>query len=183
MALVASNLKDAIVDGFEPLNQDFADGNLSNPPTAYTSKLSEIINEYVVDNASLTFSWTATNPGTGAPDPIVSTTGEFLTFTVSITPSGITDPSLAQSALATQMGTSVLTSTYNITATGFITTPAAIGTLSSPISFNINSTEPEQALLQLSTDIINWIKAFVLATPCAGTHGVYVGSGSVTAIS
>ena len=75
--------------------------------------------------------------------------------------------------------------TYNITDVGFVTNPAAMTTAPglSFLTISISGDNRDTAMEQLATNIINWVKALGPTVPCAGSHGVYVGAGTPTAIT
>lgn len=144
--------------------------------------LSSAISEYIVENAVINFSWIAVNPVGGAPDPITSAAGSFTSMPIVLTPSGVTDYEQSQAQFSSQCDSGFSASQYNITDAGFSTTPAVAGT-SIPLTLSIPETNSyDEAMSALASNIVDWIKQQVPTIPVSGTHGVYVGAGSVISI-
>jgi len=158
----------------------------TNPAEAMTA-LGMSISNYILANAVLTFSWIASNTVYPyEPDPIIVATGGFLSVTIILTPGGETNHSAAKLTFETQIMNGMKTATYNITQ---ITVPpfATVAGISSDIgavTLNVTGlTARDAAFLQMATDIITWLKAYIPAMTCAGTRGTYSGIGTVTNIS
>ncbi len=151
-------------------------------PASALTALGNAIADYVKDNAEILFSWTAAmvNPPF-TPDPTVIANGEIVDLTIVLTPSMATTQPAALSALAGEIQAGFMTGMYNITDSGFATSPAVMADIP-PLTISIMASDRDSAYLQLANQIIDWITAYVPATPCAGTHGNYTGSGSATTI-
>jgi hypothetical protein len=175
MALIASNLKDSIKNDLQ------GKGTASDALSA----LATTVATYIKDNAVVNFGWVAAlaNPPF-TPDPIVVASGGIIALSFTLTPSMATTQTDAMTAIKTQFIAGLSLGTYNITDAGFTTSPGLLST--SPtintLSFSISGTDQDTALLQFATGIINWVKAQVPITPCSGTHGTFVGVGTVVSI-
>lgn len=172
--LNASDLKSAI----------FAEiANLTDAGTAL-QKLGNAIANYVKVNAEISFSWIAVNPVGGAPDPTTSAAGAITSMAISLTPSyGTVDHNVAQAHLQDECNAALSISVYNITDAGFSTAPAAFGIVI-PLLLSLPQTSDSDAAIgELAANIVDWIKSQVPALPVPGTHGAFVGAGTVISIS
>jgi hypothetical protein len=175
MALVPATLRDNIKSAL--LDKDNATDTLST--------LASTCHDYIKSNTLITFAWTAALPNPpNTPDPVIVATGEIVSLTFTLTPSMATSQPVAMNTLKTQLIAGLTLGTYNITQSGFATTPALMSTSPSLslLTLNINGSDQDTALLQLATGIIDWVKAQVPSGPCSGNHAAYVGAGLVTSI-
>ena len=179
MSLSASALQSAIQTAFN------TSSNLT--PESANTLMGNTLSDYIKNNAVITFSWTAallSPPNT--VDPTTTTTWAITLLSFSLSPSGETTPTLAQTAFASQIIASMSLGNYNITASGFSTSPGVFSTsplISTLDLTTITGTTPYDAQLSFATKIIDWVTAQLPTGPCAGSHGTYVGQGLVTAIS
>jgi len=175
MALVPATLRDNIKSAL--LNKDNATDALST--------LASTCHDYIKANAEVSFDWSAVS-STSVPDPVLTATGKIITLVFTLTPSMVTSQPVAMNTLKTQLIAGLTLGTYNITQTGFVTTPALMSTSPSLslLTLNITGNDPDTALLQLATGIIDWVKAQVPTAPCTGARILtYTGGGMVSSIS
>lgn len=170
--------------------------NLASATDAATANtiMGDTITSYLLSNTIFTFVWSAvqTTPPLASPppDPITSTTGIFASLTIAITPSGATSASDAMTALKDQIVDGMSKATYRISKTGFSTSAALMSsssTLDNLILTPSGSTSGDDAMLDLCTKIITWVKQLTPAAPCTGTRTagtfVYTGKGVVSSIT
>ncbi len=175
MALVSSALKSDMLAA--TLDKD--------PAAAAMIDLGTAIADYIKANALVNFAWIATNPGPPpVPDPVVTATGEIVTLSFSLTPSGATEQPAAITALQGELIIGMTAALYNITQSGFSTSPGAMA--SSPslatLSISLSGDDRDIAFQQLADNIVTWVKAQVPTAPCAGSHGAFIGAGTVVTI-
>jgi len=174
MALVIEDLAEAMKAGTY----------LQPSASAAVSGLGQAIATYIKDNAEIEFSWSATN-AVGAPDPTTTAMGEIIVLEFVMSPSMATDQASALQALDTQFITGMMAATYNITDSGFSTSPGNMS--SSPqistLQLNITGDNRDTAFNKFASDIIDWVTSQVPTIPCGGSHGSYSGSGVVVSIS
>lgn len=146
-------------------------------------KLGVVISEYFKNNAEISFMWIATNPVGGAPDPTTSANGSILSVAFSLTPSHEIDSSASKAHFESECNSALSLAQFNITDAGFSTAPAVFGSVL-PLSLSIPETDnSNEAILGLSESIVDWLKSQIPASPVSGTHGVYVGTGTVISIN
>lgn len=164
--------------------------------TSANTILGNTIATYVFDNTEFTFSWIATQtapppPGAPIPDPIIIANGVFDSLTITLTPSGESEPESAKEHTKNEVVVGMTSATYTIYDSGFSVALASMG--SSPtldtLDLQIEVTDSQDdALLDLSTKIINWVKQLSPTAPVSGTRTdtiagiVYTGAGIVTSI-
>lgn len=174
MAMIASDLRDAISASI--LNQ--------TQSSVALQLLGDTIASYILENNEVLFSWVATDPEQ-LPDPTIVANGKLQNITFTLTPSGLSTQATAIPYLEGEFIAGLSASTYIITDSGFSVSPGA--TSSSPtittLNLIVSGTERQEVLLQFASKIINWVKAQVPTAPCSGSHGKYVGAGTVTSIS
>ena len=175
MSLVAADLQDEMLAA--TLDKDPAADAMSDLGTA--------IADYIKANAVVNFGWIATNPGPPpAPDPVTTAAGEITVFVVTLTPSGATEQPAAITALEGELIIGMTAALYNITDAGFSTATGAMA--SSPglstLSINVSGDDRDAAFIQMAINIVTWVQAQVPAAPCVGSHGVFIGAGTVTGI-
>lgn len=157
--------------------------------------LGNTVASHILNNAQFTFLWAAiqTLPPVAPaviPDPVTSANGAFVSLGMVLTPSGLSDPVAAKAHTKNEMIAGMTSATYNITDTGFLTTPP--GSMSTSPTLNTLdlqiavTTSQDSALLDLSTKIITWVKQLAPTGAVTGTHvagGItYTGTGTVTSI-
>ena len=146
------------------------------------SNMAGDMSAYIIDNAVISFSWVATNPSNGSPDPQTTVTGEIISLIISLTQSGADNQPSAMTYLANEITTSFQVGSYNITESGFSTTSAIMSDIPA-LSINFSATDRDDAFDKLATQIIDWITSYIPASVCSGTHGVYVGVGTPVSVT
>jgi hypothetical protein len=178
MSLIAVNLKNQIIS-------DLA--GITNANTALTI-LGNTLSTYIKTNAVISFSWNGIQPPS-IVDPVIQTTGRITVLTFILTPSSATTQVAAFTTLKSQLIAGLTVAQYNITAAGFVTTPALMSTSPSlsNLTFNVSGTTQDDAMLQFATGIINWIQAQAPTQKILGAHGVFTAptgiGGTVVSIS
>ncbi len=141
------------------------------------------IGSYIVSNAELDYDWTGVNTVAPFDTENIPTTGEILTHSISLTLSEATAPVEGLTHLASEITTGIRSATYNITAPGWSTAPLPCSDIPD-LALSIDGTDiRESAFSQLASQICDWIWAYAPAAPNAGSHGTYVGTGTVSAIN
>lgn len=160
--------------------QGIMDANQAN------QRYGQAVSDYIKNNAELLFSWTAALPDPPyTPDPVTQATGKIIQLNIIMQPSYATTVAAAQNYMRNQFIAGMTLAMYNITQPGWTTTPAS---MSSSLNLNNLTIAPAGSTamdvhVSVCTQIINWVKQLAPTAPCAGTHGSYVGSGTVIAIS
>lgn len=159
---------------------------LVNPtPVTALKEFGDSISDYIKNNAEFTFSWAAQLPYYPyTVDPTTTTTGKFSTLNIVFTQSRATTVIAARNHIRNEIIAGMTAAFYNITASGFSTTPASMSSSATLQALVIEyyATTQLEAMEKLSNLIITWVKALAPTAPCAGSHGSYVGTGMVTAI-
>jgi hypothetical protein len=143
---------------------------------------STAVTNYILNNAEFSFAWVAIDGG-GTPDPVTSATGAFITGSITFTPSFQSSKGPALTAIQQQYNSGLANFSYNITDSGFATTPAFVGSV---IGLNLNipiTNNQETALLALCNNIIDNVKGQLYANTVSGTRGIYTGVGTVTGVN
>jgi hypothetical protein len=176
MALVPTDLRDKLK----------TDLNNIDDPSQANNTLASSLSDYIKNNAEFEFAWVAAlPPPTSTPDPVTEASGGFTSLSFSLTPSGADTYSTAMSAFAGQLIASMSSAQYNITDSGFSTSPGNMSTatnLNSINSIQVSGDNQDDALLSLATQIINWVINIGPIIPCSGSRGSYIGAGTVTSI-
>ncbi|MCL2210776.1 MAG: hypothetical protein FWB95_02520 [Treponema sp.] len=161
MSMNAADMKKAIISEINKEANSAANAN---------KKFGDAILKYIVDNMEITYSWSATNPTSGASDPQTS-------FKASLSGSGT-------------LGVSGSFAIFLVTLAAFIKSsikisPAAGFTLA-PLSFNpagvITATQgkeddPDKAMENFCSQIISSLKiSFPNPAPSAGSHAAFTGA-------
>jgi hypothetical protein len=160
MSMNANDMKDAIIS---EMNQEAGSAANAN------KKLGDAVLAYICDNMDITYGWSATNPSTGAPDPVAS-------FEASISGSG-TLPISGSFPL------------FIVTLAGLIksalTISPEIGFSLSPLAFNpagvitvtLNNEDTQETAMQsFCEQFIDSLKSsFPNPSPASGSHAAYVG--------
>ncbi len=181
VALSASALKDEIKKAIEGIDSSAGDA---------LSAMGDAIAGYLMENAQINFSWNGIQPGSPpVTDPKVTTTGEIMGLSFSLTPSMATSQAGAIEHLKNELIAGLSAAQYNISEAGFTTSPQSMGT--SPgingLSIAISGNERDAALGQLADGIVTWVKAQVPTGVVLGTHAAFAApagtGGMVTAIT
>jgi hypothetical protein len=147
-----------------------------NPADA-GSGLGQAIGDYIKDNATINYAWVATNPSSGAPDPVTAIQPKAASPIAPWTmPSGATDASAAMGLLATAINTFV--STMMLSADGFTLTPMNI--ISACVLSPSGASDRQEAMEALAQSIIDGLSVTPAAT---GSHAAFVGAASGGSIS
>ena len=175
MSLNTNDLKDTMKDSVN---------NLTDSSAAMTA-LGNAIANYILNNIEFVFAWTATN--SVSPYDVENTTpsGEMITLIITLSPSGSTDSSTSLSQFGSQITTGIQSGTLNITEAGYTTTPVTWSNIP-VLSISMNQeTTPDAAFLSISNQIIDWLtdSGNKPSASCAGSHGTYVGAGTVSSVS
>jgi hypothetical protein len=160
--------------------------NATNKKTNGVEALTDMGNaiaDYLKEEAVVSFSWTGTNTVSPYDNEKQTPEGDITSITISLTQSNKTSSSGALSHLADEITAGVKTAQYNITETGYTTTPAVMSDVTS-LSLSIDGTSDfNSAYQQLAQQIYNWITGYVPAAPCAGSRLTYSGKGTPSGIS
>ena len=174
--LVANDLKNLLKTEMEGIdNADDA-----------CAKLGEVISEYVMNNAELTFSWIAfSSPPASTPDPVIIAEGGVTFLNIVITPSGLSDADLSIDDMCLKItNTTRATGLFNIDNTIenlFVTTPASMSSVIDLILTPSGLSDPDEALLDFCENIIDWFKTNLYTVPVSGIRaGIYTGTGLIT---
>jgi len=161
MAMNANDMKDFIIS---EMNSEAGSAVISN------KKFGDAVLEYIVDNMDITYSWSATNPSSGVPDPVV-------VFQASLSGSGTLVPSATFADFLLKLAALIKAS--------IIISPA-LGFSLSPLSFNpagvitavMNKEDGQDAAMKnLCTQIIASLKlSFPNPTPASGSHAAFTGA-------
>ena len=169
MSLNASALKDKIKS---------ATDNLDDPKKALDA-FWDAVKDYIEGNAEPTYSWSAVAPTVPpTPDPTVQWVGK-------VKPSGKLELSKADTP---ESACSMLSGSMNTQIATWIIQPPS-GFAVSPLlmipAINISvsgATDRDSALLSLATDIITGIQGAHATPAVSGSHGSYVGGGSLIGV-
>lgn len=181
MSLSADELK---------ISMESATRGISTSAGDALSALGNAIGSYIMENAEINFSWNGIQPGTPpVTDPKVIATGKISGLSLKLTPSLATTQAAAMKHFSEELVTAMKSAQYNISETGFATTPQSMSTSLQieKIDISVNANERDKALLQLATCIVTWVQAQVPTGIVIGSHGNFSApagaGGSVTAIS
>jgi hypothetical protein len=138
-------------------------------------KFGDAILKNICDNISITYGWSATNPSTGTPDPVV-------TFTATVSGGGTLTPSDSFPLMLIKLATLIKGLTITA-ATGFAVAPLAFNPAGVLTVVMANEATQDAAMEHFCARIItNIISAFPNPVPAAGTHGAFSGATTGMAI-
>jgi len=182
MALVAADLKEVI--------QTVTYGQTQ--ATAVLPALGNAIANYIMASAEVFFSWGGIDPvgpPPSKPDPVTTATGKISELVITLTPSMATTQAAAYSHLKQEFVTGLSAAKYNITDSGFSTSPMLMDTspLINNLTFAVSGPYRDSALLQLATNIVQWVTSQMPTGVIEGSHGTYLApsgaGGLVTSIT
>lgn len=149
MALSVSGLQTAMMS---------ATYNYSNYTTPMTM-LGNAIRDYIIANADLSFSWTATNTVDPYDTETQTPSGEILTCPIVLTPSYASVPVTGLTYLATGIVAGIRLGTFNITTGGYSTT-AQLMSDCPDFTLSINFTNSQtSALVELGFETVEALYA------------------------
>lgn len=164
--MIPSDLKDAIQAKFDPFPEDAVSANLA---------FGQAVQEYLQENCSITYAWVGANPS-GTPDPVVSFTAKPTWVAFVLAPSA--DFNTWIISLSGLIQTAIIApddSTFVLTGALFGPTPLTIA--------QSGLDTHDDAILDISTNIVNGVKLMINPTPVPGVHGVFTGTATMALIS
>jgi len=172
MAIDKQELHDILYDNLKNYSDSDAYKNdMENP--LHMEIMAKTMQSYFEKNIEITYNWSAANPSSGAPDPVI-----FFKSAVKYTKWDLTKP-MTLEGLALKIMTA--------TASGIINHP--IEFLVIPGSFLIKPlilqkhTIAEECLMKCIVEpVCNWIKTLINPAPLSGTHTVFAGATTGMAI-
>jgi len=149
------------------------------------------IGTYITQNTQIIFSWSAQIPPappaipSPIPDPVVVANGGLKGFAPILTPSNLSQPKAGLKVMSNQIISAMMATQAMITDPGFATSPIPMASAPaiSSLVLDASGNNRDIAMLQLATQICNWVLSCVTPTPTSGVHnGVYIGTGAMTTI-
>lgn len=137
--------------------------------------LADAMKKYLEDNLEVTYSWVATRPSDGSPDPVTSYKG-----TVKFTSFNLDKPMTLNPGLSGKIVASVATGVIKAPS-GFSVSPGSFTT--PPLTLPEGSSYSGAMLDCIFKPVCNWIKTCMPGAPMAGSHAAYVGAGTMVNIS
>jgi hypothetical protein len=146
-------------DTAEAANKQFGDAILKN----------------ICDNISITYGWAATNPATGAPDPVAI-------FSASVSGGGTLAPSNSVPLMLVKLAALIKGLTISAPA-GFVVAPLAFNPAGALAVVMANEDTQDAAIEHLCAQVIAGIlSTFSNPAPIAGLHGAFSGATTGMAI-
>jgi len=133
-------------------------------PQAWLNNLAN----YVKANAEFNVLWIAFDTE-GKPDPVKQTTAKFISLQLTWRPY----KTLQEFGVLLQQGFAA----GMVNTISFQTTPVPFA-ISTPLVLTPGYKEFEQEHLHKATEIIKWIKSWVIPSPFVGRHSAFIGSGT-----
>ena len=168
--MVAEDLKDLIKSR---MDTEQPDNSISAQLVFGTA-----LKDYLEENCEINYSWIAVDPG-GIPDPQITfiCNPAWIYFPLAPVPNF--------NAWVLSLSLIIQTSLFEV-----IQEPAEIPFTLTPLTFGIipivavqsGLSDPDEAILDICDKIIDGIKLMINVTPATGTHGVYIGSATMTLI-
>jgi hypothetical protein len=161
MSMNATDMKKEIVS---KMNKE------AGSATAANKKFGDAILEYIIANMDITYSWSASNPSSGAADPAVS-------FKATISGQGTLAPSVSFSDALVEIAELIKTSLAISPASGF-----SVGSLAfnpdGALAATMGSEDSQDSAMQsFCSQIIESLKSnFPNPTSVSGSHGAFVGA-------
>jgi hypothetical protein len=160
MALSAASMKSGITTALKSGADTAIEAN---------KKFGDAILKNICDNISITYGWSATNPFTGAPDPVAA-------FTASVSGGGTLTPSNSFPLMLIKLATLIKGLTITAAA-GFTVAPLTFNPAGALTVVMANEDTQEAALEHFCAQIITSIlSAFPNPAPAAGAHGAFTGA-------
>ena len=166
--MIASDLKDLIRSRMDT----------EQPDNVITAQLvfGTALKDYLEKNCEITYGWVGVSPPPpSTPDPVVTFTAKptWITFPLA--------PALNFNAWILSLGTIIQTAILIPDDDTFLLSPLTLGII--PIvGVQSGKTDPDEAMLDICTQIINGIKLMINPVPATGTHTVYTGSATMSNI-
>jgi hypothetical protein len=160
MALSVTSMKNAIITALQ-----------SGADTAETAnkKFGDAILKNVCDTVQITYSWSAANPSSGAPDPVTS-------FNAAISGNGTLTPSGTLAAMLVKLA-ALIKGLAVSAAPGFTAAPLALNPAGVFSVSMANEDTQDLAMEHFCAQLIASLKsAFPNPTPATGTHGAFTGA-------
>jgi hypothetical protein len=161
MALIADKMKEAVIDALSSGSNTANDAN---------KNLGDAVLKYICNNIGITYAWNATNPATGAPDPIV-------VFDATVSGRGTLTPSTNVDEMMIKLATLIKGLTI-AAPTGFVLSPLTFNPAGAIVVVMSGEDTQDAAIGTLCTGIVTAVKMlFKNPAPASGAHNVvYVGA-------
>jgi hypothetical protein len=161
MSMVAADMKDAIITKM---------AMEAGSAVAANKKLGDAVLEYIIDNMDITYTWAASNPSTGAPDPVT-------TFEGSLSGNGTLLVSGSFPLFLVALATLIKSSLTISAPTGFSVAPLAFNPAGVITAVMASETSQDTAMENFCSQVIASLKSsFPNPTPASGTHSAFVGA-------
>jgi len=161
MSMNAADMKDAIISKMS---------NEAGSAVAANKGFGDAVLEYIVDNMDITYGWSATNPASGVPDPIV-------TFKASLSGSGTLAPSGTFEDFLLKLAALIKSSISISPAVGFSLAPLSFNPLGVITAVMNKETDQDTAMQNLCSQIIASLKtSFPNTAPASGSHAAFTGA-------
>lgn len=133
-------------------------------------KYGDAILEYIINNMDITYGWSATNPSSGASDPVTS-------FKASLSGSGTLTPSLTFADFLIKLAALIKSSIAISPASGFSLSPLTFNPAGVLIVVMGKEDSQDAAMQNLCSQIITSLKSsFPNPAPVSGTHAAFSGA-------
>jgi hypothetical protein len=132
-------------------------------------KFGDAILKNICDNISITYGWSAINPSSGTPDPVV-------TFTATVLGGGTLTPSSSFPLMLIKLATLIKGLTITAAA-GFVIAPLVFNPAGVLTVVMTNENTQDAAIEHFCAQIItSIISTFPNPAPAAGVHGAFTGA-------
>jgi hypothetical protein len=167
MALSVNSMKNDIINALKNGADTAANAN---------KKFGDAILKNICDNISVTYGWSATNPSSGAADPVAS-------FAATVSGGGTLTPSDSFPLMLVKLATLIKGLTIQA-ATGFTVAPLAFNPAGVLNVVMAKEEDQNTAMTNLCTQIIASIQtSFVNSSPASGSHAAFTGATTAMVIS
>jgi hypothetical protein len=167
MALSVFSMKNDIIDALKSGADNAADAN---------KKFGDAILKNICDNISIVYGWGATNPASGATDPVV-------VFSATVSGSGTLTPSANFPEMLVKLATLIKRLTISADS-GFAVAPLAFNPVGSLVVVMAHENTQDLAMTNFCAQIIaSIISTLPSPTPATGIHGVFTGATTGMVIS
>jgi len=161
MAMNANDMKDFVIS---EMNCEAGSAIIAN------KKFGDAILEYIVDNMDITYSWSATNPSSGVPDPVVL-------FKASLSGSGTLVPSATFADFLLKLAALIKASITISPAPGFSLSPLSFNPVGVITAVMNKENGQDTAMQKLCAQIITSLKSsFPNPAPASGSHAAFNGA-------